>query len=42
MATLASDNFNRDDSVTLGVNWTDDNVGFGIVSNKVIGVTDGE
>src|SRR3990167_9500165 len=42
MATLASDNFNRDDSVTLGVNWTDDNVGFGIVSNKVIGVTDGD
>lgn len=39
MATLASDNFDRADAGTLGSNWTDDNAGFAIVSNKASGAT---
>jgi hypothetical protein len=34
MSTLATDNFNRADSGTLGANWTDMDAGWGIVSNQ--------
>src|SRR3990167_4599383 len=42
MATLASDNFDRGDSGNLGANWTDDDAGFAIVSNKAVGATGGD
>src|SRR3990167_9483213 len=42
MATLISDNFNRDNAVNLGANWIDDDAGFQISSNKAINTTGGD